>query len=149
MDKLFDYATQGEIKCGVKWVQAWPPKQVAVKIFCQASVDQRQLTYNDVFYSGDGGQSWQDWIDTYSIDAVSPELIWRLNNYLSQPNALWRSDGSGNAWNYVHDVNWLGDLNFVDQQHGWVVAISGNEKALVYTEDSGKDWKILHPVIGP
>jgi len=55
----------------------------------------------------------------------------------------------GIAWEPVKTVNWDGDFFFLDANHGWAVARNGDEIALVYTEDGGRSWSILKPVVAP
>jgi photosystem II stability/assembly factor-like uncharacterized protein len=147
MDKFFDFEPRGEIRCGIDWVQTRPPNQVGVKSICRFMTGHGEILFNDVFYSGDGGLTWRDWIETFSLDFVSPSLIWHMSSLEGTSHTLWKSTG-GDDWTYVRKLEWLGVPNFVDDLHGWVVAIYAQEKALVYTSDGGKNWQFLHPVIG-
>jgi hypothetical protein len=54
---------------------------------------------------------------------------------------------SGQTWTYLKTVNWVGQFSFIDETHGWAVARSGDEIALVNTTDGGRTWDIIEPQI--
>ncbi len=60
------------------------------------------------------------------------------------------SDG-GQTWQEMTTLNWNGQMDFVSDQVGWVVATTGTgtniEKALVKTSDGGKYWQQIKPVV--
>ena len=46
-------------------------------------------------------------------------------------------------------MNWDGQFDFVDESAGFAVARSGDQVALVRTQDAGRSWEILEPVLAP
>ncbi|MGE5224080.1 MAG: hypothetical protein ACM3PY_16695 [Omnitrophica WOR_2 bacterium] len=148
MDKLKDINLSGEMKCGVSRVQSWPPKTVSVKTVCLVTAGQFKLEYHDMFFSADGGETWKDWIDGVSVDYLTANLAFTLSDSRNGLYSLVRTEDAWQTWTWIHEVSWHGDLNFADEQHGWVVASQNNESALVYTADGGYSWQVLKPQIG-
>jgi photosystem II stability/assembly factor-like uncharacterized protein len=144
-----DPNAEGELKCGVSRVQTWPPDQVSVQTACYLSGASYNRWYNDEYYSFDGGQTWKDWTDTINVEFVNANLGWSL---IDEQNGLYyliRMGQGWQSWDYIRELAWQGELNFVDSQHGWVVANKDIENALVYTTNGGHTWQVSKPVIGP
>lgn len=72
---------------------------------------------------------------------INPDVGWALGKDIYQT-----ADG-GQTWTKMSTVQWEGQFSFVSEQLGWAVARSGKEYALVQTEDGGKTWDIIDPVI--
>ncbi len=97
-----------------------------------------------LYRTADSGGTWE--ADAYpggSLLAVAGRLI-------SLGREIYLSQDDGAAWLLVKEVNWDGQFSFVDAQRGWAVAREGEESALVFTEDGGRTWRLLEPVVaGP
>ena len=61
---------------------------------------------------------------------------------------IYKTFDYGSTWMLVKSVSWEAQFSFVDQDHGWAVARSGEEIALVKTVDGGKIWMEIEPVVG-
>jgi photosystem II stability/assembly factor-like uncharacterized protein len=82
----------------------------------------------------------------------TPEEGWllgaRQNNPVA-PGEIYHTTDGGKTWTLVIKTAWQGTADFVSGNTGWVVAQSADRLALVLTEDGGKTWQALQPVIAP
>lgn len=127
------------------------------RFFSETETDQQFL-----YTTNDGGAIWRTntypggtlfFLKTRSIGSTGtlstpmmteePAYGWALGRdiYLTQ-------DG-GQTWDMIKNVNWDGQFSFVSTDLGWAVARSEEEIALVWTSDSGRNWKLLEPQIIP
>lgn len=106
---------------------------------------ENQQVERDLFYSSlDSGQSWVGW------DYPGGELLFLdgSHGFALSRELYWTGNG-GFTWEFQKTVNWDGQFSFVDADTGWAVARNEGELALVMTNDRGKTWDIIEPVIGP
>lgn len=61
---------------------------------------------------------------------------------------IYHTETGGQTWTHIKTVNWDGQFSFVDEQHGWAVARTDGEIALVSTMDGGYSWAEITPTIG-
>jgi photosystem II stability/assembly factor-like uncharacterized protein len=54
---------------------------------------------------------------------------------------------SGNNWSELAQVNWIGQMDFINLDLGWAVSRAGVSMALVKTSSGGKLWEEIKPVI--
>ncbi len=95
-----------------------------------------------LYRSADGGQTWDTWDfpggDIFFLDESRGFALGR--------EIYWTADG-GVTWEQEKSVNWDGQFSFVDADVGWAVARADDEIALVKTEDRGKTWQIIEPLL--
>jgi photosystem II stability/assembly factor-like uncharacterized protein len=112
-----------------------------VALECWENVDRSDIS-SFIFTTLDGGTTWVP--EPYpggQILFLNEDIGWALSNNLYQT-----LDG-GQTWMKLSRVNWEGQFSFINQQLGWAVARDREEFALVYTEDSGKKWDIIEPLV--
>lgn len=110
---------------------------------CTAYGDQQ--IERDVFYSSsNGGQSWVGW------DYPGGELLFldASHGFALSREIYWTAD-AGVSWQLQKTVNWDGQFSFADTDAGWAVARNEGETALVKTDDRGKTWDIIEPILNP
>ena len=104
-----------------------------------------QITYSYyLFTTLDGGNSWTS--TSYpglGIYFFSVEVGWASSKKIQLT-----TDG-GKTWKPISDVSWTPQMDFVSEQLGWAVATSGEEVALVKTDNGGANWTLLVPTVGP
>ena len=106
-----------------------------------------------LYASGDGGASW----DTHPLppelgslrEGKTRMLFITGTHGLLLGREMFRTSDGGATWRHINTVSWDGQFNFVDLWLGWAVARSGDETALVYTENGSEAWQILNPVGWP
>lgn len=103
-----------------------------------------QITNSYYLYTTqDGGGTWKS--VTYPGQALyffSANIGWALASKIQQT-----TDG-GTTWKAISDVSWTPQMDFVSEQLGWAVATTGQEIALVKTENGGAKWSMLVPTVG-
>lgn len=106
-----------------------------------------------LYTSADGGTTWKSSL----LPGSWGELAFQGKNlswYFAQPapdqtagTKVYLTRDGGQTWRQISTVNWNGPATFVDEKHGWVVAMTPEgESALVHTRDGGVTWELLHPV---
>jgi photosystem II stability/assembly factor-like uncharacterized protein len=123
------------------------PLSATLALECQASAD---FEYSSYLYSTlDAGETWRvdplPDIDLYGVDTSLHFLTSDMGWWLGKK--LYMTNDSGQTWTYLKPVNWVGQFSFIDEVHGWAIARSANEIALVRTIDGGRTWDMLEPQI--
>ncbi len=123
------------------------PLSAAHVVECQGRVEEAYDTY--LYTTVDGGQTWR--INTLpdvdlhgqgvSLQLLTSDIGWWLGK------KVYMTDDSGHTWTHIKSVNWEGQFSFIDELHGWAVARSADEIALVNTTDGGRIWDIIEPQI--
>jgi len=107
-----------------------------MRVSCLDGVGAGESAREFLFRTDDAGVSWQ--VVEYPGGAplfLDDRLGWALGRDIFQT-----VDG-GASWGHVKTVYWDGQFSFVDREHGWAVAVSGEEVALVRTMDGGRTWE--------
>ena len=104
-----------------------------------------QITYFYYLYTTqDGGSTWTS--NTYPGEGIyffSAETGWALASKIQLT-----TDG-GNTWKVISNVTWTPQMDFISETLGWAVVTSGNEVALVKSDNGGVNWTILTPTVVP
>ena len=101
------------------------------------------------FYSSqDGGATWQTVHLPDKVQAAQDQLIYfGMKDALLLGRDMYLTASDGQTWSFVKTVNWDGQFSFTDLQHGWAVARSNGNIALVQTTDGAATWTILKPTV--
>jgi photosystem II stability/assembly factor-like uncharacterized protein len=107
-----------------------------------------------LYRTSDGGIAWADTplrsTSALPTDTVSMSLYFldRRVGWLLSRDIYQTTDG-GALWTKLKAVTWDGQFTFVSEELGWAVARMDDALALVHTEDAGRTWLTLYPVVGP
>ncbi|MBS1250600.1 MAG: Ycf48-like protein [Chloroflexi bacterium] len=104
--------------------------------------EERSLTY--IYVTGDRGQNWQYAKLPSPVDEL--DFIDYQTGWATGRDIYTTTDG-GLSWVKIKTVNWDGQFSFVDSQTGWAVASNEEDAVLVKTENGGRTWALLEPVI--
>jgi photosystem II stability/assembly factor-like uncharacterized protein len=101
------------------------------------------VTYSYYIYTTqDGGSSWNG--NPYPGDAL---YFFTFNSgWALAPKIQMTSDG-GKSWKPISNVSWDAQFDFISETTGWVIATSGDEVALVKTDNGGARWSIMVPTV--
>lgn len=128
--------------CGVEQVIFFTPDHGKLSLTC-ANYDTDPLTYLYFLYTTqDGGASW----------TAAPYPGGRLTFLNDQTGwvqnvDIYQTKDGGVSWTKIAIVSWEADFDFVNERQGWAVAKSGDETALVKSEDGGVYWSEVQPLI--
>jgi photosystem II stability/assembly factor-like uncharacterized protein len=98
-----------------------------------------------LYTSTDGGKTWSSHTMPALIDYIQflkPGVGWFAGG-----GRVYLTEDSGQTWQPVSGLGGAGQLNFIDQTAGWMIARTGDSIALVQTKDGGATWTQLNPVI--
>lgn len=134
--------TGGKDMCGTQ-IAAWFGPSGLVLLNCRND----QPLYRSWLYHIDDQQQT---ITNHPLP-VQP-VAWQFLNlqqgWIIGGETLYHTADGGLTWKAVQTVHWGGQLNFVSADVGWVLARSGEDVALVKTENGGVLWKEIKPVVG-
>ena len=109
-----------------------------------------------LYTSTDSGQNWQVNILPAafgSVDFVPGGPVWLLGSDSAQtdlPGDLFRSEDGGVTWHtLMSDLNWQGELMFLDRQNGFGIVTAGESPRLIKTNDGGQTWVEVNPLLKP
>jgi photosystem II stability/assembly factor-like uncharacterized protein len=120
------------------------PQSAMLTLKCTIEPGTKQQTINYLYTTEDGGLTWE----TSPFPGGELLFIERSTGWALGRDIFQTLDG-GLTWSKIKRVSWDGQFSFVDSQHGWAVARADEEIALVKTEDSGRTWIELEPIVGP
>lgn len=109
-----------------------------------------------LYTSQDSGQTWS----VHSLPAAIGNVdiqpggpIWMLGTDSMERDAereLFRSEDGGTSWQtMMSNLNWQGQLNFVDSQNGFALVTTADAPQLIKTNDGGLTWVEVEPLLVP
>lgn len=153
-----DLFTRQDDACGAAPLSTVTPPTDWVTITCQFLASPGTPQQHLLYRTGDGGQTWQlisalpFFGGNGSIQLFPDASGLALGAHESRgdpPYTVYSTQDAGKTWTKISDVNWLGQLEFVNPQTSWVVATdAAGDVALVQSFDGGRTWKQLTPTIG-
>jgi photosystem II stability/assembly factor-like uncharacterized protein len=101
-----------------------------------------------VYDSQDGGANWTVSPLPKKVRASESQMIhFDDGAALLLGREMFSTADGGKTWTPVKSIGWDGQFSFVDPLHGWAVATSGGEVALVHTVNGGRTWSEIKPRI--
>jgi photosystem II stability/assembly factor-like uncharacterized protein len=103
------------------------------------------------------------WPNVVSMDFTNEQVGWRLVDLQNGFFRLEETEDGGETWSSIKTVAWTGEVEFVNQDEGWVIArepaIRGvptyqhtpdlfREAILLHTIDGGLSWQEIDPIVG-
>jgi hypothetical protein len=129
------------------------PAQGKLVVSCIREDDGGRSTERYLYSTTDGGGTWLTDPLPASPSATPDEGVMQeilfldpLDGWLLGREIYLTEDG-GETWTRINLVTWDAKFSFVDEQNGWAAARAGDEWALVRTQDGGRTWQQLEPVI--
>lgn len=100
-------------------------------------------------FTTDGGKTWDgllpspeskalDWLPYYywQIRFISPTRGWLTGN-----DSTWQTDDGGLTWRRIFSAS-FDELQFRDEQHGWMNIADASGQQTYVTEDGGQTWQL-------
>ncbi len=97
-----------------------------------------------LYTSANGGQTWS----SHSLPALI-DFVQFLNpgtGWFAGGGRVYQTGDGGQTWQPVSGLGGEGQLDFIDQTAGWMIAKTGDSITLVQTKDGGATWAQLKPV---
>lgn len=109
-----------------------------------ADAEGRAVTTSWLDFTSDGGRTWESFPmpigDPEFLNAQTGWVIGPPELQLSGPPSSWAlfaTEDGGRTWEPIRDMDWPGQLSFVDERNGWAV---DGEGRLWHTGDGGETW---------
>ncbi len=116
----------------------------AVLVSCQNFVTSAKFSW--LYKTADGGTNWTP-VNLPAAGGAYQFVDLQKGVYVA--GKVYVTQDGGLTWKPVATVSWSGQPNFIDSNNGWIVALNGEESALVRTTDGGVTWSIIKPVVAP
>jgi len=113
-----------------------------VVVGCNAQRGDAQRTTHFLYETADAGNTW-----VFLPYPGGPLHFFSDDAGVALGREIFRTEDGGRTWALISSVMWDGQFSFADEQHGWAVARTDDEMALVISEDGGRTWQLLQPII--
>jgi len=117
------------------------PQTITLGVECRISSDCEQ-TYSYVYTSTDAGENWTN----MPCPGRSIQFFTQTNGYSFGPD-IYKTENSGQTWDFVSTNDWQAEFHFIDPQNGWAVTQMEEDRLLYQTTDGGLTWSLIEPRI--
>jgi len=128
---------------GAHSLRLFSPRSAILALECQLP-EKPDAPLSILYFTDDERQSWR--VNPYpggTLLMLNPRVGWALSREIH------RTLDGGLTWEHLKTVNWDGQFDFVSRSIGFAVARSEGRLALVRTDDGGRTWRLLEPVVVP
>jgi photosystem II stability/assembly factor-like uncharacterized protein len=140
--------------CGTYSLHFFDAQNAKVSVSCIILSSGPIITSTNFVYStADAGQTWTSSPSpARSLTFLNPPVGWALGTDDPgdpAPHALSQTQDGGQTWTPIKQLAWTGQLDFIDAQKGWAVAVADQAISLVKTTDGGHTWQDVNPKMAP
>jgi photosystem II stability/assembly factor-like uncharacterized protein len=114
---------------------------VTLGVECRITSDWED-TYSYVYTSKDAGENWS----TMPCPGRSIQFFTQTMGYSFGPD-IYKTENSGQTWEFVSTNDWEAEFQFVDLQIGWAITQMEEDRLLYQTTDGGSTWSLIEPRI--
>jgi photosystem II stability/assembly factor-like uncharacterized protein len=132
--------------CGVYDPHLSSPTSGSIRLTCQCGSFESPLYKSYLYHTADSGESWDiQYIPNGDLHFISAGTFYVIDL------EIYRTEDGGENWDKIKDVNWDGQLSFVDDQTALGVAhcTDDDESALVKTTNGCETFQLIEPILGP
>lgn len=118
----------------------------SLRLTCQCGSIDEPLNKSYLYQTVDGGKTWDiQYIPDGYLHYISEGLFYVINL------EIYRTEDWGLNWDKIKDVNWDGQLSFIDDQTalGVALCLHDNNTALVKTTNGCGTFELIEPELGP
>lgn len=134
-----------EGNCGETRIELFAEHVIGIEWGCSIFTPLKP-DYQYFALSADDGRTWTSWKSAGNESFLDAQHGWRLLS----TGELQQTSDAGVSWATIKNVTWNeADFDFVDEQEGWAIVSIRGTGALLHTNNGGKTWQDLHPLIGP
>jgi photosystem II stability/assembly factor-like uncharacterized protein len=76
---------------------------------------------------------------------VTPDDGWVLGQVEGQPGILFSTGDGGETWERLAQIDGQGQVDFVDEDHGWILTGGGMDAPVLLRLENGDTWEELSP----
>lgn len=132
--------------CGLYDPHMSSAREGSLQMTCQCGSYESPLNKSYLYQTRDGGESWDiQYIPDGYLHYISEGIFYVIDL------EIYRTEDGGLNWDKIKDVNWDGQLSFVDDQTALGVALCLHDQntALVKTTNGCGTFQLIEPVLGP
>ena len=149
-DQPADLFSDGKAGCGVPDLIYVTARSTLLTMRCEFYNTKRTVAW---LYVGKAGGTLEAHLlptPFGAFDFIDTEEGWMVGTQQDDPatpGEIYHTIDGGQSWTLVLSTAWQGTPDFIDSNTGWVVAHASDKLALVFTNNGGKLWEKLSPVI--
>ncbi len=150
---MADAFTNESVACGADAPYFFDSNNGMVMVTCSKLNDNQTSRW--IYRTSDGGANWSSSPMPRAYGGYF-FLTCQKGWYLGQTAAdvytgvnVYKTTNGGSAWNQVSGTQWGGTMDYVDDNNGWIIAISGSGQAFVRTSNGGLSYALLNPHLAP
>jgi photosystem II stability/assembly factor-like uncharacterized protein len=132
------------VECGSEYPVFLTPQVGFLAVRCSHFAQNPADMLAFLYATRDGGDTWKT--VPYPGGAL---YFFDDQTGLATGEEIYKTEDGGGSWTKISIVSWEGAFTFPDEGHGWAVARSDDQVALVSSQDGGQYWTLLEPVLIP
>ncbi len=150
---MADAFTNESVACGADAPYFFDSNKGLVMVTC-SKLNNNQ-TSRWIYRTTDGGANWSSSPMPRAYGGyffLTSQKGWYLGQTAADVYAgvnVYKTTNGGSAWNQVSGTQWGGTMDYVDDNNGWIIAISGSGQAFVRTSNGGLSYALLNPHLAP